>query len=314
MTISAAGAHAVGDALAVLAMQRARVDAHDHVNVITVRNEYEDGRAAVSLTPKVRTCRCRARCHLRHSTVCGAVPRTDLAELAAASSVLEIPAGTIFIEEGEPATDHLIVRHGTAAIFKLMPDGRRQIIDFAGPGRLIGPGASDAAPFSAEALEQVRVCRFTRARFGTLLGRFPAMERRLIDIAERALASAQEQMLLLGRKTARERLASFLLAQSRQAIAFGVPPERVIRLPMSRLDIADYLGLTIETVCRALAQLRTDGVIDFHTPSKLMINDAAALERTAHGMDLAPRQPRPTPARVRAAPTRRVAVAELCVA
>jgi CRP/FNR family transcriptional regulator len=267
----------------------------------------------LTATASARSGAC-TQCHLRHSAICGAIPRTELAELAAASSILEIQAGTIFIEEGEPATDYFIVTHGTATIFKLMADGRRQIIDFAGPGRLIGPGVSDANVFSAEALEQVRVCRFTRARFSTLLDRFPAMERRLIDIAERALAAAQEQMLLLGRKTARERLASFLLAQSRQAIAFGAPPELVIRLPMSRLDIADYLGLTIETVCRTLAQFRTEDVIDFHTPSKLVIHDAAALERTAHGMDHAPRQPRPTPARMRTSATRRVAVEEMCAA
>jgi CRP/FNR family transcriptional regulator len=252
------------------------------------------------------------QCHLRHAAICGAVPRPDLAELAAAMSVVEIPAGTVFIEEGEPATDYFLITHGTATIFKLMPDGRRQIIDFAGAGRLIGLGAIDASVFSAEALEQLRVCRFTRSRFAALLSRFPAMERRLIDIATRALAATQEQLLLLGRKTARERLASFLLAQSRQAIAFGAPPERLIRLLMSRLDIADYLGLTAETICRVLAQFRIEGVIDFHTPSTLVIRDPEALERIAQGTDLAARRPRSVSARVPIAATRHVAVAAIC--
>jgi CRP/FNR family transcriptional regulator, anaerobic regulatory protein len=241
------------------------------------------------------------RCHLRHSTICGAVPRPDLVELAAATSVIEIPAGTFFIEEGEPATDYFIITRGTATIFKLMPDGRRQIIDFAAAGRLIGPGALDVNEFSAEALEPLRVCRFTRSRFAALLSRHPAMERRLIDIAARALAAARDQMLLLGRKTARERLASFLLALSRQAIALEAPSERVIRLPMSRTDIADYLGLTVETVSRALAQFRTEGVVDFPTPSKLFIRDPTALERMAQGTAPAARQPRLVRARVPAA-------------
>ena len=124
------------------------------------------------------------------------------------------------------------------------------------------------------------------------------MERRLIDMAARALAAAREQMLLLGRKTARERLASFLLAQGRQAIAFGAPPERVIRLPMSRTDIADYLGLTVETVSRALAQFRTEGVVVSRTRSKLFIHDVPALERMAQGASPAARQSRSVPARV----------------
>jgi CRP/FNR family transcriptional regulator len=75
--------------------------------------------AIVSAAARPGSC---TQCHLRHSTVCGAVPRTDLAELAAATSVLEIPAGTIFIEEDEPATDFFIITHGTATIFKLVPD------------------------------------------------------------------------------------------------------------------------------------------------------------------------------------------------
>jgi CRP/FNR family transcriptional regulator len=265
--------------------------------------------AIVSAAARPGSC---TQCHLRHSTVCGAVPRADLAELAAATSVLEIPVGTTFIEEDEPATDFFIITHGTATIFKLVPDGRRQIIEFAGAGRLIGPGVSDTNAFSAEALEPLRVCRITRSRFAALLSRFPAMARRLIDIADRALSAAQEQILLLGRKTARERLASFLLAKNWQPIAFGAPPEWAIRLPMSRLDIADYLGLTIETVCRLLTQFRAAGVVDFHTPSKLFIRDATALEHIAQGTALVARQSPSGSARVRVAATRQAAVGELC--
>jgi CRP/FNR family transcriptional regulator len=251
-------------------------------------------------------------CHLRRSAICGAVPSAELAELAAATSVLELPAGTTFIREGELASDYFIITRGTATIFKLISDGRRQIIDFAGPGRIVGPGVSDASAFSVEALEQLRVCRFTRHHLAALLNRFPAIERRLLDMADIALAAAHEQMLLLGRKTARERLASFLMIQSRQATAFGASRERMIRLPMSRLDIADYLGLTTETVCRTLGQLRIDGIVDFLTPSKLVIRDAMALERLAHGRARAADRPRfPLVQRSNMA-DRQVAVAGIC--
>jgi CRP/FNR family transcriptional regulator len=240
------------------------------------------------------------------------VPDAELADLAAASSVLQIPAGAILIEEDEPAADYFFVTHGTVTIFKLMPDGRRQIFEFAGPGSLIGPGASDTSAFSAEALEPLRVCRFTRSRLSALLNRIPAMERRLLELANNTLAAAREHMLLLGRKTARERLASFLLAWSRPALARGALSERTIRLPMSRLDIADYLGLTIETVCRVLRQFCAENIISFPTPSELVIRASAALERVADGTVLAARQPRSAAAKVPTAATHYAAVAQAC--
>jgi CRP/FNR family transcriptional regulator len=216
----------------------------------------------------------------------------------------------MFVEEDEPASDYFVVTRGTATIFKSMPDGRRQIIDFAGAGRLIGWGTSDANPFSAEALEPLRVCRFARSRLGALLSRIPSMERRLLELADSALSAAREHMVLLGRKTARERLASFLLARSWQAIACGAPPKRT-RLPMSRLDVADYLGLTKETVSRGLRQFCAEGIVDFPTPSEFVILDRMALERMAHGSALVASQPRSALARAPVAATRRVAVAEM---
>ena len=107
----------------------------------------------------------------------------------------------------------------------------------------------------------MRYCRFPRAALRTLLDDFPLMEKRLLEVASNELVAAQEQMLLLGRKTARERLASFLLAQSRQGMPCGHSRQR-FRLPMTRIDIADYLGLTIETVSRTLTRLCAEGLID----------------------------------------------------
>jgi CRP/FNR family transcriptional regulator len=218
----------------------------------------------------------------------------------------------MFIEEDEPASDYFVVTHGTATIFKSMPDGRRQIIDFAGAGRLIGSGTSDANSFSAEALEPLRVCRFAHSRLGALFSRIPSMERRLLELADSALSSAWEHMVLLGRKTARERLASFLLARSWQATARGAQPKRTIRLPMSRLDVADYLGLTKETVSRGLRQFCAEGIVNFPTPSEFVILGKMALERMAHGSALVASPPRSALARAPVAATRRVAVAEMC--
>ena len=109
------------------------------------------------------------------------------------------------------------------------------------------------------------------------------MEKRLLEVASNELVAAQEQMLLLGRKTARERLASFLLAQSRQGMPHGHSRQR-FRLPMTRIDIADYLGLTIETVSRTLTRLRSEGLIDIVSQSGLEISDPSGLENVAGGL------------------------------
>jgi CRP/FNR family transcriptional regulator len=109
------------------------------------------------------------------------------------------------------------------------------------------------------------------------------MEKRLLEVAANELVAAQEQMLLLGRKTARERLASFLLLQSRQGLACGHSRQR-FNLPMTRGDIADYLGLTIETVSRTLTRLRGERMIEVVSQNELVIRDRRALESLAGGL------------------------------
>ena len=160
-------------------------------------------------------------CEARALSICNAIPDADLARLSSIAAVTEVAAGQGFIDEGEPATCFFNITAGTAKLFKLLPDGRRQITGFVGPGQFLGLAVSDTYAFSAEAIEPVRYCRFQRAALRTLLDDFPLMEKRLLEVASNELVAAQEQMLLLGRKTARERLASFLLAQSRQGMPSG---------------------------------------------------------------------------------------------
>jgi CRP/FNR family transcriptional regulator len=120
-----------------------------------------------------------------------------------------------------------------------------------------------------------------------VLDDFPLMEKRLLEFGSNQLVAAQEQMLLLGRKTARERLASFLLTQSRQGMPSG-HSRQGFRLPMTRIDIADYLGLTIETVSRMFTRLCAERLIDIVSQSGLVIRDPAALEDLAGGMPSSP--------------------------
>jgi CRP/FNR family transcriptional regulator, anaerobic regulatory protein len=224
-----------------------------------------------------------ATCEARQLSVCNAIDDADLTRLAAIAVVTEVPGGQCFIDEGEPASSFFNITAGTAKLFKLLPDGRRQITGFVGPGHFLGLAVSDTYAFSAEAIERVRYCRFQRSRLRALLDDFPLMEKRLLEVASNELVAAQEQMLLLGRKTARERLASFLLMQSRQGMPCGHPRRRFI-LPMTRSDIADYIGLTIETVSRTLTRLRTEGLIDFAAQSEVLICRPIALEGLAGGL------------------------------
>jgi CRP/FNR family transcriptional regulator len=224
-----------------------------------------------------------AACEARQLSVCNAIPDADLARLATIAVVTEVSAGQCFIGEGEPANSFFNITAGTAKLFKLLPDGRRQITGFVATGHFLGLAVSDTYAFGAEAIERVRYCRFPRAKLRTLLDDFPLMEKRLLEVAANELVAAQEQMLLLGRKTARERLASFLLLQSRQGMPCGHLRQR-FWLPMTRSDIADYLGLTIETVSRTLTRLRAEGLITIMSQSELAIRDPVGLESLAGGL------------------------------
>ncbi len=227
-----------------------------------------------------------ASCGARSSIVCAAIEPKDIDRMAALAVPQPVLAGRSFITEGDPAEHFFNVTAGTAKLFKLLPDGRRQVTGFASAGTFLGLAVSSSYAFSAEAVEPSQVCRFSRTRLRHLLDDFPAMERRLLDVASNELVAAQEQMLLLGRKTARERVASFLLARQSCAAGCGAPVGgggRVL-LPMARTDIADYLGLTVETVSRTMTRLRTERLIDMPSPTEIVLRNRDKLTELAAGL------------------------------
>jgi len=180
---------------------------------------------------------------------------------------------TLFCE-GECAEAVYVVLSGTVRNSKMLPDGRRQIIGFHEAGDLIGLALADDYFYSAEGVTAVRLRRMSRSQLEALIECQPRLRNRLLSLATRALAAAQKQMLLLGRKTARERLCSFLIERRRD-------DGHRIELPMSRTDIADYLGLTIETVSRTLSQLRAEGLIRLATLHSVELTDAGRLSDLA---------------------------------
>jgi len=223
-----------------------------------------------------------AHCDARGHSVCSAIEDANLHQLAAFASVTHADAGSCFIGEGDPAEHFFNITQGTVKLYKLLPDGRRQITGFARTGDFLGLAVSQTYAFSAEAIEGVRFCRFSRRLLSGLLDDFPALERRLLEFASNELVAAQEQMLLLGRKTARERVASFLLMQEERRAPCGDGTGRA-HLPMTRTDIADYLGLTIETVSRTLSQLKRDQIIQALSLGEIRFVDRDRLEALAAG-------------------------------
>lgn len=223
-----------------------------------------------------------AACQVRHLAVCSALDGSELDRLNDILTHVEFLQGDGVFDEGEPAEYVFNITAGAVKLYKLLPDGRRQVTGFMFPGDFLGLANQQEYVYSAEALSDVMLCRFPKSKLDVLLAEFPHMESRLLGMARNELAEAHEQMLLLGRKTAKERIASFLLMLARRAERRG-QPANPIAVPMSRNDIGDYLGLTTETVSRTLTRLRKSGAISLESDRKVNLLDGEALQELAEG-------------------------------
>ncbi|NHN88287.1 Crp/Fnr family transcriptional regulator [Acetobacter conturbans] len=224
-----------------------------------------------------------AVCEVRARGICSALNDQELEQLARAAVRVTMPPGRVFVEEGAKADAFFNITAGTAKLFKSLPDGRRQITGFVGVGHFLGLAVSDRYAFGAEAIDQVKVCRFSRERLEMVVEEFPRLERRLLSEAANELVAAQEQMLLLGRKTARERVASFLYEQLLDGYGNDIPSGAKLHFPMTRADIADFLGLTVETVSRTLSGLRRDGLLAMGAGHEISVMAPARLQAIAKG-------------------------------
>lgn len=221
-------------------------------------------------------------CGARAFSVCNVIDDADLDRLSAASMTVSVQPGHTFIQEGDPAEHFFNVTAGTAKLYKLLPDGRRQITGFLFPGDFLGLTHNALYAYSAEAMTATRLCRFPRKKLEALLDELPKLEQRLLGMASHELAAAQDQMVLLGRKSARERVVSFLLMLSGGAVRRG-QPDNPVAVPMTRNDIADFLGLTVETVSRTMTQLKTQHLIELMDEKQVRLSRIEALREIAGG-------------------------------
>ena len=175
--------------------------------------------------------------------------------------------------ENEPAEYLYKVLSGTVRTYKILNDGRRQIGAFYMPGDVFGLEVGDEHTFSAEAICDSKVLVIKRSALVALAARDNEVARQLWTMTAGELHRAQNHIMLLI-KTAQERVAGFLLEMAKRSAAITE-----IELPMSRQDIADYLGLTIETVSRTLTQLENSAAIAVPTSRRIVLRNRAALNR-----------------------------------
>ncbi|MCA8909380.1 MAG: helix-turn-helix domain-containing protein [Rhodospirillaceae bacterium] len=222
-------------------------------------------------------------CPVRPLTVCAVLDDEEISRLADIVQTVRVDAQHTIFSEGDPATNVFNVTSGTAKLYKLLPDGRRQITGFLFGGDFMGLSVNERYAYTAETVSATTICRFARRKLDTLMDEFPKLQRRLFSLASTELAAAQDQMLLLGRKTAREKIASFLIMLSQRAARRG-QRDNPVGLPMGRADIADYLGLTTETVSRTFTQLKSSGVISLLENNRVDLIDRNAIHEIAEGV------------------------------
>lgn len=199
--------------------------------------------------------------------------------MAISSLQKKAPGETLFAEGDEADSVYEIV-HGMLRLYKLLPDGRRLITGFLSTGQLLGLAPEGVCVYTAEAITEVTFCRYKRKAFERLIDEVPGFAKRLLTATCHELRAAQDRMLLLGRKTATEKVASFLLLMADQQ---GSNTVVEVEVPMTRSDIADYLGLTVETVSRTLTKLKQDGLIQLLASARINIHDRSRLEELAAG-------------------------------
>jgi CRP/FNR family transcriptional regulator len=202
-------------------------------------------------------------CEARHKGICGVLEPHQLVELAKATTRRQVEAGTELLSEAGPVDYHANILSGVVKLTKSLPDGRQQIVGLQFAPDFLGRPFEANSNLTAEATTSVRLCAFPRNTLERIMGQAPELERRMLVQALKQLDDARDWMLTLGRKTAAEKVASLLLLICRNidpcAQAKSIPV--AFDLPLTRSDIADFLGLTIETVSRQITRLRTDGVI-----------------------------------------------------
>jgi CRP/FNR family transcriptional regulator len=230
----------------------------------------------VASRPNAQPC---VDCTVRPFAICAALEHDELRDLEHLGHHVHFrPNEAVFVQE-EMVTSYYNLLEGVMRLYKLLPDGRRQIVGFALPGDFLGTTAAERHSFSADAVGPAVVCRFSRTSFARFVEHRPNVLRRINEFATGELDQARDQMVLLGRRSAEGKVATFLIGWRDRLTRLG-QVNGAVPLPMGRQDIADYLGLTVETVSRTLTKFERDGVIEI-LPGAIRLKNPARAEAIA---------------------------------
>lgn len=220
-----------------------------------------------------------AECNVREQSFCGAISKRGLDDLAQSRRTESFDRRETIVSEGDPALSFFNIVSGAVKLCRSLPDGRTQIIGFRFPGEVFGISDTETYTTTAEALTMVELCRFPRSRLKCLVQTYPLAQDRLLEMNYRHLVALENQIFLLGRKTAREKVASFLLDYSDKFSCGTDGKGWRMELPVTRAEIADFLGLATETVSRILASLVRERIITIGLSRSVRLLNTDSLRR-----------------------------------
>lgn len=221
-----------------------------------------------------------AECPIRHRAVCSRCEADELEQLDQIKYYRNYEAGQTLIWSGDKMDFVGSVVSGIAMLTQTMEDGRRQMVGLLLPSDFVGRPGRKSAAYDVVAVSDIVMCCFRKKPFEDMMIRTPRIAQRLLEMTLDELDAAREWMLVLGRKTAREKIASFLAIIAQRVAAIdgrGTKVGLVFDLPLTREAMADYLGLTLETVSRQISALKKDGVIELEGNRRVTIPDFSLL-------------------------------------
>ncbi len=229
-------------------------------------------------------------CAVRNRAVCGALSDEELKKLSGIGRIRRFRAGDIILADAEPTTFFANIVSGVVKLEKTSMDGRQQIVGLVFAPDFLGRAFAKQNPYFAQAATDVEACTYPHSPFEALLRTSPDLEHRLFENTLNELDAAREWMFVLGRKSAQEKVASFLHLIAKRQPLIGCshsdaahPHSARFELPLTRADIADFLGLTIETVSRQLSNLKRQGTIQLLSGREVLVPDLRKLQSTAGG-------------------------------
>lgn len=226
-----------------------------------------------------------AACAIRNRAICADLDSSEIDLLNTLGRRRHLKAGEQLLWEGDEAVLVANVIEGVLKLSSGTADGKEQILGIVYPSDFLGRPFGETTPYGVEALTDAHVCVFQRADFDRFAREHPRLEHKLLERTLAELDRSRRWMLLLGRMNAEQRVATFLLEMEERLASGGCagPDERAghFNLPLSRQQIADVLGLTIETVSRQFTRFKADGLIDLPSRREITILERAALEDRA---------------------------------